>query len=463
MTTVHWLTLHGFITALASLVYVVHSHVMQQRRQPTAAIAWMLFILLMPYLALPAYLVFGSRKRSRPGAPTPAQLAPIGAEGHWVADTLLALGQPAPAAYTDLTLHADGAQALEALMTILDSAQSTIDVCTFILAKDPLGEAVVERLCEKARSGVRVRLLLDGMGGLMTRPPRLKRLVEAGGAYALFVPPLRSPLKGRTNLRNHRKLLLVDARLGTGRLWAGGRNLAAEYFTGQPGQEPWHDLSFDVRGPLIERVHELFEQDWCFANALPHQPPVRPSAQLAPYEPEEGAQLVASGPDQADDTIYALLVSAAYRAEHRIALVTPYFVPDAALLMALCLAARRGVQVDILLPARSNHRLSDVARGRALRALAQAGGHVWLAPGMLHAKLAVFDNHLALAGSANLDSRSLFINYESMLVFRKESDVHQFSAWLAKERTRAVEFQAIQPGLLRDMAEGLVLWTGFQL
>ena len=464
MTTVHWLTLHGFITALASLVYVVHSHVMQQRRQPTAAIAWMLFILLMPYLALPAYLVFGSRKRSRPGAIAPTQVLSGGADGHWVVDTLLALGQPAPAAYTDLRLHADGAAAQKALMSLLDSAQTSIDLCTFILARDALGEAVVERLCEKARSGVRVRLLVDGMGGLMTRPPKLKRLVAAGGAYALFVPPLRSPLKGRTNLRNHRKLVLVDANQGEGRLWSGGRNLAAEYFTGQPGKEPWHDLSFEVRGPLVEQARLLFEQDWCFANTLPHEHQAHPSAQpVTPPEQEEGAQLVASGPDQADDTIYALLVSAAYRAERSIALATPYFVPDAALLMALCLAARRGVRVDILLPGRSNHRLSDVARGRALRALAQAGGHVWLAPGMLHAKLAVFDDNLALAGSANLDSRSLFINYELMLAFRKEGDVRRFSTWLAQERAQAKAFQADPPGLLRDMAEGLILWTGFQL
>jgi cardiolipin synthase len=464
MTTVHWLTLHGFITALASLVYVVHSHVMQQRRQPTAAIAWMLFILLLPYLALPAYLVFGSRKIARPGALPPTENPPCSATGNWATNTLLALGQPAPAHYTDLTLHADGAAALNALMATLDSAQSSIDLCTFILARDTLGDAVVERLCRKARSGVRVRLLLDGMGALMTRPPRLKRLVEAGGAYALFVPPLRSPLKGRTNLRNHRKILLVDADQDNGRLWSGGRNLAAEYFTGQPGTAPWHDLSFNVRGPIIQQTRALFEHDWCFANALPCDPPFWPPASKHPPLAEnDGAQLVASGPDQADDTLYTLLVSAAYRAEHNIALVTPYFVPDAALLMAMCLAARRGVRIDILLPARSNHRLSDMARGRALGALAQPGAHVLLGPRMLHAKLAVFDDTLALAGSANLDSRSLFINYELMLAFHKASDVRQFGAWLARERTRATPFQPAPPGLLRDMAEGLILWTGFQL
>jgi cardiolipin synthase A/B len=172
---------------------------------------------------------------------------------------------------------------------------------------------------------------------------------------------------------------------------------------------------------------------------------------------------VASGPDQVDDTVYALLLSAAYQAKRRIALVTPYFVPDAALLLALCLAARRGVVVELLIPARSNHRLSDIARGRALRALAQAGAHIRLAPQMLHAKLAVIDGQLALAGSANLDSRSLFLNYELMMAFHEAADVQRFAAWYERERRPAADFVLRRPGLLRDVAEGMVLWVGFQL
>ena len=172
---------------------------------------------------------------------------------------------------------------------------------------------------------------------------------------------------------------------------------------------------------------------------------------------------MASGPDQVDDTIYALLVTAAYRARRHVALVTPYFVPDAALLMALCLAARRGVAVDLLLPARSNHRMSDLARGRALRSLAQAGGRVWLAPGMLHAKLVVIDDALALAGSANLDSRSLFLNYELMVAFHKAADVQRFAAWFDQERSLAHPYVPARPGLIRDVMEGMLLWVGFQL
>ena len=147
----------------------------------------------------------------------------------------------------------------------------------------------------------------------------------------------------------------------------------------------------------------------------------------------------------------------------RMALVSPYVLLDGALLMALCLAARRGVAVDLLLPARSNHRLADIARHRSLRALAAAGVRVWLAPHMLHAKAAIIDDVLALAGSTNLDSRSLFLNYELMVAFHDTADIARFYAWFEVERRAACRYDAESPGLWRDLGEGLVLWIGFQL
>jgi len=253
----------------------------------------------------------------------------------------------------------------------------------------------------------------------------------------------------------------ADADSASGRLWCGGRNLAAEYFASEPGARRWKDLTFDVRGPLVRQAGDLFVRDWAFANGqgIEAQVSVPP---LTPY-PLDGAQLVASGPDQSDDTIYALLSTAAYRARRRIALVTPYFVPDSALLMALRLAAMRGVAVDLLLPGRSNHLLSDLARSRALRTLAQAGVRIWLAPDMLHAKLALIDDTLALAGSANFDSRSLFLNYELMVAFHKASDVLRFGAWFENELRSARPYVPAQPGLVRDVADGLLLWMAFQL
>ena len=154
-----------------------------------------------------------------------------------------------------------------------------------------------------------------------------------------------------------------------------------------------------VRHPDMRHLVAAGAQLALFVPPLhtPAPPPAPNGPQPQGLDPSAGAQLVESGPDQADDTLYALTVTAAYRARKRIALATPYFVPEAALLMALCMAARRGVAVDLLLPARSNHRLSDLARERSLRSLDQAGGRVWLAPAMMHAKMAVIDDELALA------------------------------------------------------------------
>jgi cardiolipin synthase A/B len=464
LTLTHWLTLHSLVTSLAVLAYVVSTHLMHQRRQPAAAIAWMLFIVLLPYLALPAFLFFGARKLARPHAFAMPRRPDWHASHSWAVETILSLGQPAPAPYSDLRLHEDGHQALDALLRTIDGARSTLDVCTFILGRDRLGQAVVDRLCTQAKAGVRVRVLLDGLGSLMERHPSLARLTESGGAFALFAPPLRSPLQGRTNLRDHRKLLVADAALPSARLWCGGRNLATAYFEGAPGELPWRDLSFDLGGALVRQASALFERDWAFATGVPAaEPACGQNAWAGAPRAIDGAQLVASGPDQEDDTLLALMVTAAYRAHHRIALATPYFVPDPALLMALCLAARRGVAVDLLVPARSNHRLSDLARGRALRSLAQAGGRVWLAPGMMHAKLAVFDDVLALAGSANLDSRSLLLNYELMVAFHQSTDVQHFFGWFHLERQSALPYAPARPGLVRDVSEGLLLWIGFQL
>ena len=490
LTLTYWLTLHGLVTLLSVVFYAVTSHVMQQRRHPTAAIAWVLFFLLVPYVALPIFLMFGSRKQIRPRI-DPLRQPPECTGGSWAVRTALSLGQPAPAEYRDLHLHADGSQALRALLRTIDSATRTLDVCTFILAPGDLGRRITERLAEKARAGVHVRLLLDGLGRFMGGWIDLTPLREAGVDVSLFVRPLHSPLAGRSNLRNHRKMVIADSvhghsrsgadadadasadtdadGVGAGRrLWCGGRNLAPEYFEGSgPNKAPWHDLTFDLTGPLVEQAAALFEHDWQFANGggkaeVALLPTGDSLSRGLPFA-QTGAQLVASGPDQFDDTIYSLLVTAAYRAQRRIALITPYFVPDTALLLALCLAARRGVTVDLLIPGRSNHLMSDIARRRALRTLAAAGGRIWLAPQMLHAKLAVIDDALALAGSANLDSRSLFLNYELMFAFHDVPAIRSFGEWFDRERANASQSTPRRASFIRDVGEGLVLWVGFQL
>ncbi|MCL4471644.1 MAG: phospholipase D-like domain-containing protein [Gammaproteobacteria bacterium] len=465
----HWLSLHGLAIVVGLLVYVVTSHVQQQRRHPSAAIGWVLFMLLVPYVALPLYLLFGTRKLPHAGCSSPnIRVSNLQDDkSTWPAQLIAALGQPPLTTYRSLRIHADGFQSLHALLEVIDGAQHTLDVCTFILGRDALGGAVGARLMARVRDGVQVRLLLDGVGRLLGGTSDLPALERAGVQIGLFMPPIHSPMKGRTNLRNHRKLVVADAGHAAERLWSGGRNLAAEYFEDKGGRPAWRDLSFDLQGHLARQAANLFQQDWIFATGA-KAGAARPilKANISPITTASGepvAQIIASGPDQADDTVHALLVSAAYHASKRIALVSPYVVLDNALLLGLTMAARRGVQVDLLLPLRSNHRLADIARHRSLRALTGAGVRIWLAPQMLHAKLAIFDDVLALAGSANLDSRSLFLNYELMVAFESASDVMRYTTWFDLERSSACLYVSQPPGLWRDLGEGLVLWLGFQL
>ena len=170
-----------------------------------------------------------------------------------------------------------------------------------------------------------------------------------------------------------------------------------------------------------------------------------------------------SGPDRPDDTIFTLLVSACFTSQRRIVAVTPYFVPEASLLTALTLAARRGIDVDLILPEKSNHHLADFARHRALRDLVTSGARVWMHPRMVHAKAILVDDELALAGSANLDGRSLFLNYEMMIAFYDRQAVADFSRWVQARREECAPYPYRRPSVLRELAEGLLLWLAFQL
>ena len=454
------------LVVVGLVIYVTASHTLSQRRHPSAAVAWVLGIVLLPYLTLPLYLAFGTRKVIAPRPTQGARHGPVAASGAQATAQRsqqlgLAMDLPDPVTYDRLHIHEDGAQALVALRRIIDQASSTLEVSTFIFGRDLLGKEIAEKLKQRARAGVRVRLLIDGIGIYLGGYPDLKSFKRAGVEVVLFVPPFKSSKRGRTNLRNHRKMVIADGQF----LWCGGRNLAAEYFEGDPesilGKKAWLDLSFDLDGELAGQARHQFDLDWAFATDSPFPerhtvpPPATGSAPLA--------QLVDSGPDRSDDTIFTLLVSGCFTSQRRILAVTPYFVPGAALLTSLTLAARRGIEIDLVLPARSNHRLADFARHRSLRDLVAAGGRVWLHPRMIHAKAVLIDDELALAGSANLDGRSLFLNYELMVAFYDSAAVQGFASWIEARRLESAPYLVRRPGLLRDLAEGLLLWLAFQL
>ena len=347
-----WISWHTVAVVLGLLLYVSTTQGLQQRRPPTAAIAWVLLIGLVPYLGLPLYLLFGNRKVARvAGATTEHPAAPTApADDPWQG-LARSLALPAPAAARRCHLHADGAASLAALLAVIDQARHTLDLSTFLIGDDAIGAAVCDRVRARVAAGVAVRVMVDGVGGL--RSVRMVRQFRKTGAVVTwFVSPLHWPLRGRANLRNHRKVAIADRE----RVWAGGRNLAAEYFDGAGGKPPWVDLTYDAEGPIAAALNAIFDADWAFATGDRPQPP-RPTAPPAPKPGIALAQPVPSGPDYAEDTLYALLLLGCYRAQSRIDIATPYFVPDDGLLRALSLAARRGVKIRLLMPDASNQRL----------------------------------------------------------------------------------------------------------
>lgn len=462
---------HGLVTVFSLGVFLLASRTLRQRRHPSAAIAWFLSLALMPYVALPIYLLVGNRKLTRPqpahrSLPIPLELPDADQHVARLRTLARSLTLPEPSSFDFFELHRDGSHALASLLSVIENAKVSLDICTFLLGNDVLGRAVVAQLAASAKRGVAVRFMLDGVGQYLGGHPDLQQLKMAGVSVSLFSPPLRFLAPGGVNLRNHRKIAIADG----SRLWIGGRNLAAEYFVGDSGgnhssrakSKAWIDLSFELRGLIARQVQDQFHHDWEFAmsgRTAEMAPPIR----VSPGHVAPTVQLVPSGPDQSDDTVYSLLISSLFAAQTRIIAVSPYYVPDPSLQMALTLAARRGVVVDLVLPRESNHKMADIARAVSLRELAISGARVWLVPQMVHAKAIVIDDSFALVGTANLDERSLFLNYELMVGFYEPEVIEQFVQWLLTLRERAELYQPQRPSILREMGEGLVRVLAFQL
>jgi len=468
-------TAHSLVVVISVLTYVLTTRVEHERRPPSIAIAWVLGLIAVPYIALPTYLLFGRRKLPRKRLRGPR----IGSQcAHWAEELIESFGL-APCAPCRVRLHQDGVESAAALFATMAEARQRLDLCTYILGDDPFGREAMQHMMESAQRGVQVRLLLDGVGAMQLRRAWFTRLNQAGVETAVFSPLFARKTQGPRNLRNHRKMVIADG----ARLWAGGRNIAAEYFGGVHGAKPWIDLSFDLDGAVAGAAAAQFEADWVAAGGHVARGPDRPvleaagSAASPDAAPSLGAAAIAtedaaspgraqflpSGPDQAEDTVHALLIDACFHARERILAVTPYFVPDAGLETALRLAARRGVKIDLCLPAVSNHRLADFARNRALRALGNAGVAIHLLPSMVHAKAVVFDESLAIAGSVNLDSRSLLLNYECAVVFYGQHEIDWIGGWIQALIPDSRPFDTHAPGLLRDVGEGLLLTVAYQL
>jgi len=414
------------------MAIVLVADVLRSRRASGSALAWMLAIVLAPYLGVPLYLVLGGRKMKRSAdRKQPLYVRPAGpVEAHSdVERILLGVGSPPSRPGNRVELLETGEAAFASLVALIDSASETLDLSTLILADDDVGTVIVERLMARARAGVRVRVLIDALFRLRSSRRQLSALARDGGQVAWFMPVVHVPFRGHANLRLHRKLVVVDGREAI----LGGMNIAHEYMGPTPDPMRWRDLSMRLWGPAVGDVSRVFLSDWQFAThrASGAAADQAPAAEPPPAHPGHATvQVVGSGPDVASDRIYDALLMSVFAARQRLWIATPYFVPDEALAKAFGLAARRGVDVRILVPARSNHRIADYAGASYLRDIVDAGGQVLcFGPGMMHAKVVVIDDALGILGSANVDMRSLLLDYEIALFFSTPPEIRALAHW----------------------------------
>lgn len=443
--------LHIVTAAAASL------HAIQIKREASSALLWLFLIWSFPLVGAAVYVVWGiDRIAAKAGLRGRVHHAFRGGDippmVYWrrvredhVADPptewSAALHRAVNALEPDFPLLkgneidvlVTGDEAYAPMFDAIRAARHHVHLQTFILSNDATGRALMDLLVERARDGVGVRLLFDRFGstpavlsGFVARYRRASPRLRVAG-WSLARPWRR---QFQVNLRNHRKILIADGRVA----FTGGLNLA-DINVSRPGRPADRDFHFEVRGPAVHELQFSFLSDWHFATGEPSErlltdeffPPVSADgstlARIVNGEPTiEGETL--------PDIVFALLTSA----RRQIILVTPYFVPTADILRALRSAALRGVDVKVLVPRFSNHAYAGWAGRSYYGAILQAGGRiVERRPPFMHAKALIVDDAVALIGSANMDSRSLRLNYETNILAEGEGFIGRLKAAVLDE------------------------------
>ena len=414
---------------LAQLV-VVFGFLLVERREPTATLAWLLAVVFLPAVGVILYLVIGRTKLTRSRTrllevqERVAQVsqchdrlwcpAPLRGPSDFV-DSFLALGArianlPAsPGNACEVLVNASAAY--PSIVEAILAARDHIHVEFYIFKDDDVGVRLRDVLAHRARDDIEVRVVVDGVGSMALPRDFWTPLERAGGKVAVFSPVSilrRLRRRDRVDFRNHRKIVVVDGRVG----FTGGINIGKEYLGLDPHVGAWRDTHIRIEGPAVLALQHTFAEDWLWAaEELIEDARYYPEPDHAPGDAL--VQIVDSGPDRRWAPIHRLYVQAIAMAKRRVYITNAYFVPDRVMGEALITAALRDVDVRVLLPRNSDNKLVTLAGRGNFGPLLAAGVRIYeYHTGFVHAKTLLVDDQLGTIGSANMDVRSFRLNFE---------------------------------------------------
>lgn len=425
-------------------------HAVMTVRTSQGAIAWALSLVMMPWLTLLPYAVLGSayftgytnpqRFRNEVARLQARGIDPGWAQRHpeYVAAYPDDSGLQALPRLTDtpllrgnhVRLLINGEATYDTLLAAIRTARQAILVQFFAIADDAAGRALHAALAERARAGVVVQFLFDGIGCHALSKDYVTTLAAAGAQVHEFATR-RLANRFQLNFRNHRKLLIVDGEVG----FVGGHNIGDMYLGARAPLSPWRDTHIELRGPVLGTLQLVFAEDWFWATRqLPQM--------LAPVTSDGKmlCQALPSGPADAQETCSLFFVTAINAARTRIWLASPYFVPDEAVMSAMQLAVMRGVDVRVLIPTRPDHHVVFQASTLFAHDAVQSGVRIFrYTPGFMHQKVVLIDDRAAAVGSANLDNRSFRLNFELMVMTLDTGFASQVEAMLEADFAQARE------------------------
>lgn len=433
-------------------IVVLSFWVILQKRSPVATLGWILTLAFIPYVGFLIFHFLGPHRLMRQRFRRLRAHTAITEHSEYLQYTVPALkesqrtddilqvtelirnttGFPLSTA-TSLELMVDGGQTYPAILDAIAKAKHHVHLEYYIFEPDHIGTAMRDLLIKKAKEGVEVRLLVDGLGS-----PNLKRsfvnpMTDAGIEFAYFHKPrLRSIIRPMVNFRTHRKIVICDGDIG----FTGGLNITDDEDERIHPDTAYHDIHIKVAGNAVHWLQMIFIEDWFYVtnrqiHSKQHYFPIHETGELP-------AQIVPSGPDNPWEIIHRTYVTMIQKAERRIWLTTPYFVPTEPALFALSNAALRGVDVRILVPKRSDSKLVTLAARSYFEGLTKAGVKIWeYDERMLHSKTIVIDQDYSLIGTANFDNRSFRLNFEVCLAAYGPALANQLAEQFLKDTQSA--------------------------